>query len=347
MAFLDSQLHINVPLTDFAVAYRADLDGYMWSKLLPPKIVTKRSDYIRQIDKGNLLRKYDLRVGKGGRISEVQFKIGNNFQFNAVDYAVKTILRNSEAANADDILEYEHEQMYHALVAMHTNIEVITIKETLRDPAQLTNNVTLAAGSRWDDYTSLNSDPVDDFKIGIQKVENLTTKEPNIIFMHKMVWDRVQRHPRVLMRGGVHPTGGAIVSIEQFEKILGVAPGTIMVTTQNYNVALEDQTPDFRSMIGPDCIIARVETPSVRSYGLGCSFMFQGDGFGSNLQTIPELGTPFLVYQYPEYQSDPRLGTALNLVGGLDQKILVPDAGYLIKDCVTKTAARYGNFLNN
>ncbi len=347
MAFLDSQLHINVPLTDYAVAYRPEEDGYLWNTLLPRKYVKHRSDIIREIDKGNLLRRYDLRVGKGGQVSEVQFKVGANKTYNAVDYAVKALLRETERANSDDILMYDQEMMYHAIIAMHTNLEVLTIKETLRDPAILTNNVTLAAADRWDNYTSPNSDPLADLTTGVMFIRNRTGRYPNHIVMHENTWRKFQMHPRVLARGPVHPAGGGIVTIEMVEKILGVSPGTIKITAQNYNVALEDQTPDFRSMIGPDCIIAYTEDPNVRTYGLGASFMFQGDG-GEGMQAIPELGTPFVVYQYPAYEKDPRGAQGLNLVGAIDQKVLVPDAGYLIQNCVDKTnTAEYGNFLNN
>lgn len=351
MAFLDSQLHINVPLTDYAVAFRPELNEYLWNTLLPQKIVSHRSDLIRQIDKGQLLRKYDLRVGKASEVTEIQFKIDQNFSYNAQDYAVRTYLRQTEQMNADAILEYAQEQMYHGLVAMHTNLEVLTIKETLRDTAQLTNNVTLTPPHYWDNYLSTQSDPLNDIKRGVLQIYAKTSHWPNCIVMHAFVWDKIQRHPRILQRGPVHPSGGGIVTKEMFEDMLGVQRGTLKITAQQYNVALEDQTPDFRSMIGPDTIITYSEAPSIRGYGIGLSFMFQGSGEGrvqgSDLQPFPELGAPFVVYQYPAYDKDPRGATAINLVGALDQKVLTPDAGYLIKNCVDATNTDYANFLNN
>jgi len=347
--FTSSTLHVSVPLTDLAVAFRADENDYLWSSLLPPKVVRKRTDLIRQIDKGQLLRKYDLRAGAGGRIQEVQFKVGSNLSFNAIDYAVQAVMRNTENMEADEILQYTQEQMYHALIAMHTNIEVVTVKETLRSASIMTNNVTLVASQYWDNYTSLDSDPIDDLKVGVLAVRVKTGKMPNVIAMHEYVWDRIQRHPRVLARGPVHPQGLGIVTIEGVEKILGVEPGTIRVTAQQYNVAGEDLTADFRSMIGPDTIIAYTSPPNVREYSLGHSFMFQDGSAGGDPQLIKEIQAPFVVYEFPDNGFlDPRGATIHRLVGGLDQKVLVPEAGYLIKNCVdyTNTAA-YGNFLNN
>ena len=350
MPFLSSQLHVNVPLTDYAVSFKPDLKGYLWSTILPPKIVSKRSNLIRQIDKGQMLRKYDLRVGKGGRVQDVQFKVNANLSYSAVDYAVESILSETEGMEADEILQYEQEQMDACLYSMHTNMEVVTIKETLRDTAIMTQNISLLAPAQWDNYLSLASDPVEDLKVACLKVFTKTTHMPNVIVMHALVWDRVQRHPRVLARGGVHPVGNAIVTVEQFEKILGVEPGTIRITAAQYNTALEDQTPDFRSMIGPDTIVAYVEAPSVRSYGLGCSFMFQRTSAGgAPMDALKDVEAPFLVYEFPDVGlKDARGATIHRLVGGMDQKVLVPEAGYLIRDCVDKTnTARYESFLNN
>ena len=78
MSFLNSELHLNVPLTDLAVRFSPIEAGYLWSKLLPPKVVNKRSNFIRQISKGQLLRIGDYRVGTGGQVQEIQFKVDDS-----------------------------------------------------------------------------------------------------------------------------------------------------------------------------------------------------------------------------------------------------------------------------
>lgn len=354
MPFIDSQLHYNQALTDYAIGFRQDIAGYLWSRLLPPKTVTKRSDVIRQIDKGQLLRKYDLRVGSSGRITEVQFKIGANFNFNAIDYAVEATMKKSEVSNADAILEYEQELIYHAMVAMHTNIEVITVKETLRNPAILTNNIDLASAlaSRWDQYHSASSSPIKDIKQRVLLIKSRTGHAPTICLMHDMVWDVVQRHPDTLARGAVNPIGNAIVTKEQFEKICDLPPGSLITTSQTYNIAAEGAPDDFRSFIGPDCLLAYCAPAATRSFSLGQSFQFIGEADEEMAQKAGlgegGGGLPFLVLQYPDHNRDPRGANVLRVVGGLDQKVLVPAAGELILNCVDKAnSAAYGNFLNN
>lgn len=338
MSFLNSELHLNVPLTDLAVRFSPIEAGYLWSKLLPPKVVNKRSNFIRQISKGQLLRIGDYRVGTGGQVQEIQFKVDNSLQFNCIDYAVEAVLRQTEDMEADEILQYAQEQIYTCMISMNGFVEYVTIKQTLRNPATLTQNFSLTPSEYWDNYNSQASDPIEDLKVACLKVFVATTKMPNMIVMHAMVWDRVQRHPRVLARGGVHPTGNAIVSIAQFEDILGVEHGTLCITTQQYNTALEDQTPVYSSFIGPDTIVAYCEPSSVRNFGLGQSFMFQRASAGGANEIIKDLEAPFVVYEFPDVgQKDPRGATVHRIVGGLDQKVLVPEAGFLIQNCVDAT----------
>jgi len=347
MAFNASTLHVNVPLTDLANRFTPEMEGYLWSRLLPPKVVTKRSDLIRQIDKGNLLRLYDLRAGDASRIQEVQFKVNSNLSFNAIDYGVQTILRNTERMEADEILQYDQEQMFTALVSMHTNLEYVTITQTLRDTSLLTNNVTLTAAEYWDNRTSMDSDPILDLTAACMSVFTKTTKMPNVIVMHAYVWRAIQQHPKVLARGPVHPTGSGIVTIPMFEEILGVQSGTIHVTAQQYNRGNQGGSDLFTSMIGPDTIVAYVGPPSQRAYSLGYSFMFQDGSAGGDPQVIKEIEAPFVVYEFPDNGLfDVRGATVHRLVGALDQKVLVSDAGYLIKNCVDySNAALYGQML--
>ena len=55
------------------------------------------------------------------------------------------------------------------------------------------------------------------------------------------------------------------------------------------------------------------------------------------------------MYEFPDMGlKDPRGATIHRLVGGLDQKVLVPESGFLITSCVDATRTNlYDNMLNN
>lgn len=348
MAFLDSGLHVNEALTDLCLAFRQDQEGYCWNKILPQKVVRHRSDYIRQIDKGQLLRLYDLRVGAGGRVKDVQFKIGENLKYNAVDYAVEAVMRATESSNADAIIEYEQELIYNAMIAFNQNLEYLTIKNTVRSTTFMTNNTTLTGGDRWDQYNSPSSDPIMDIKQAALRIKSRTGYMPNVLMMHDMVWDVIQRHPRSLERAPVHPSGSGIFTKEAFERVCDLPPGSLITTSMTYNTALEDQTASYTSFIGPDVIMAYVAPSSTRNYGLGQSFMWAGQNAG-DMQKLAGAGIqgPFVVYQFPDNNRDPRGANVLRIVGGIDQKILNTDAEELFVSVVDgSNTAAYGPFLS-
>lgn len=352
MAYLNSQLHINQALTDYAIAFRPEMEDYLWSTALPKKVVRHKSDYIRSIDKGQLLRLWDLRASHQMRpAQEVQFKIGANYLYTCVDYAARAILDPVERANADSVLQYDEEQMFMALMAMQTNFEKICIKDTLRNPAVLTNNTAITPANRWDNYASPTSDPVGDIVAAVELIRARTGgKAPNFIAMHRLVWNQIQKHPSVLARGAVNPGGLGIVTQSQFEQILDLAPGSLHLTSAQYNTAVEGTPDDFRSFIGPDVIIGYVDAnPGVRSYGLGQSFMFMPTEIDAAGVKIKSGSTdPLMVLEYPGYDIGPMgVSTVARVYGSVDFKVLVPDAGALLSGVVNPTNPLYGGLLNN
>ncbi len=355
MAFTNSQLHVNQALTDYAISFRPEKEDYLWPVALPKKVVRHKSDYIRQINKAQILRLWDRKASSVQKSAqEVQFHLDANQTYACFDYSARAILDPIERANADDVLQYDQEQLFSALMAMQTQLEYVAIKQTLRNPAILTQNVAVTTPFQWDNYTSPFSDPINDIKIALEKVRVATGgKNPNFLAMHRYVWNQVQQHPAVLARGPVHtvPFGLGIITPALFEQILDIPPGSFHITSAQYNIEQESTalTGDYRAFIGPDCIIAYNEpNPGTRSYGLGQSFMFMGQNLQmEGVKFIPNATDPIMVTEFPLYGQGP-LGyvTAAQVYGSVDFKVTVPDAGYLLTNVVNPAnTALYGTML--
>lgn len=358
MAQNDSVLHLNVPLTDLAVAFRADHKKFLWQKLMPPKVVPNTSNIIRQIDRANLMSLPDIRAGANGFMSEVQFKMGADINYRCIDYSVEVVKDRRERANADSILQYDEEMLYTGLTKVHGVLERVVFT-TMRDTTNYDANhtVTLAGGDRWDQLNSPNSDPIADLKNAILQVQVQTGGASSgkiYVILHGMVWNQIQLHPNILARAPVHPSGGGIMTVPIFEEILfgkkgdpNSVDGEVIVTMNFYNAGNEGATEDMRAFVGPDVVVTYAEPPSPRNFGYGCAFMFSGVDEGIDFLT-KSGGPPLVVYSYP----DPKRGTygsdVDRIVGSVDFKVLNNKAGYLIKSVVdgTNTTA-YGSFLSS
>jgi len=334
MAFNQGLLHISRPLTDLVVSYDPGQDGFVRSKFFPRKAVPHMTDKIRQISKADLLRTYDLKVGSDSKVHEVQFRLDADLTFSAQAYAAQAVISTLEAGNADAEVAYEQRQTMAANLALTNSLEYVSINGTLRSTAVMTVNTTLGSSARWDNYTSTSSDPIGDLITGCQSVRGYTGKDPNSICFSEWTWNAMAQHPAVLARMPVHtnPTG-AILTPKILEEILRVAPGTVTVTARSYNSAIQGETAVYKSFLGSDVVVARVEDPSLSDFGLGHEFAYSG--FGSD---------PVSVIKYPDMSRGALGGDVVRVVSIVDFKVTNPTAGYLIK--TTLNTSNYGGFVD-
>lgn len=344
MSMFNSTLHIPQAVQNIAVAYDPSRHGFVWDRLLPRYVSEHRTDYIRSIDKGQTLRLYDLRSGKGSRIQDVNYKPSSNFLFRCSDYAVEAIISNTERMEADAALKHEVRQTMQAITSMQIQQEYLTMA-VLRDNTILTAGATLTAPDQWDNDLSPDSFPLQDLQDACLQVMVNTGAKANRIVMHSFTLAALRRHRKSLAVFGIAPNVGALASIAQIEEWIGCEKGAIIETAAHYNAAQEKQTDDFRAFIGPDVIVARVEEPNLDNYGLGVSVCFQGENsqWGGE---VPEVQGPMLVLSYFDPKADVRGAWVNRVVCSIDQKIMVPKAGYLLKSVVDgSNTAKYGSFL--
>ncbi len=339
MAFLQSQLHVDRPLTDLVQAYDATQDGHIRSLFFPRKPVSKLSDQIRVISKPDLLRAYDLEAGSEGRVKEVQFRTGTSLTYQAIPRAALVSLSGLDQLNADEELQFEQRQTMQAFGAMAIDLEYQAVKNVLRNTGVMTANTTLSAGQRWDNFASTSSDPIADLLAAATAIQVQTGKPANKLAMCVFTWRKLQQHPNVLSRLYLNAGGAAagILTKKVLAEILDLEGGesAITITAASYNSAQQGATAAYKLFLGSDVLMARTESPSLSDFGLGHEFAFSGFG-----------GDAFAVIKY----NDPARGVLgadlAKVVSMVDYKVLNPLAGYLIKTCLNTSASEYGSFVD-
>lgn len=351
MAYNSSLLHLPVPLADLAVSFRADMTQYMWDSLLPIKMVTKRFDLIRAFNKGNQLRRHELRTGSRGQgLARVRFKLDPEKSYLCQDYAVEALTDNREEQEADDIVQYASEHIYNLTLAMQTGMEYLTINETLRSASVMTNyeDLSLTPEYQYDNKGSPDSDPIVQWRRICNTIRVKTGgHRVNRCVMSSFTWQKVQENSHLLALGNFRTYENAFAIARYVEDYCNMEPGAIRITDAQYNSAKEEQTDALRLFIGPDVIFAYVEPPNTRTYGLGLSFMFPGGSEGPINVAVPEIRAPFSVLSFPDLGQETVFGgTKIRIAGGIDQKILNADAGYLVKNAIDgSNTALYGDWL--
>ena len=348
MPVRDRTLWVPRPLEDFVLAYTPDQDQYLFQSVAPKKPVKHKADTIRKESKGALLQNIDVSIGPNGQFPQVNLEMDTSQNYLTVPYGVEVPLVDDERANAGSEIQYDQRQVKFGLTYLMTRFEWISIKNKFRNAASFGSNVVAlgpnpGSGSgprQWTNTNSIKSKPYADWNFACGRVENRTGKRPNFIGLHARTWDVMIDHPSVKARAERELGGGAYMTIELWEKILRLKPGTIRLTNAMYNLSRDPDNPDYRSFIGPDVIFAMNEPGQMNSQGLAQTFWFTGLENSSGMKDFSVQGmndlTPageVVVRSYPA----PWVGkgaTMVKIFGEWDLKILNWEAGFLLRNCV-------------
>lgn len=326
----DNGLHLSQALTDLVGAYVPDADGYIRSRLYQRKDVSHLTDKIRQIAKADMLRLYDAKQGPDGAFGRVQYRIDSSLTFNCQVYGLEAAIDDIDAMNADAALMHAQRQTMVANNALNIALEKVAVSQ-LRDTSVMTNNVTVAAANRWDNYASATSDPIIDLQNWITDTEARTGgKKVNRIALAKWVYNVLKNHPNVIERYKANDvTVGAKLTTSWLENLLDLEPGTIIVTSATYSNSTQPNAANQVSYLGPDCIIAHVEDGGLNDYSLGHEFAFNG-----------YTSDPVVVLTYRDFTKG--LGQDIVKVASIvDLKVTQPDAGFLAKNVVNSSVSAY------
>ncbi len=337
MAFAPGVLHVNRPLTDLVVSFDPSEQGYLRNVFFPRKNVDKKSNQIRQVSKGELLRLQDPKQSPDGRVKEVQFAMDTTLSYQCITYAFQAVMDAEERAMADSEVAYDMRMLQSAYLKMSTALEYLAIKDTLR---AVSANATLSAGTTtWDANTSPSSDPVSDLLTGVNIIKDNIGKDGDIhIGMHLYTWTALKQNPNVLSRAPVHTVGptGAIMTKDILCDILDIPHGNLHVTTAHYTSGQEGETDAFKAFIGSDVLMAHVEDPSLSDFGQGHEFSFSGYN-----------GTdPYTVLTFPDNNRAPWGADISRIIASVDYKQTNANAFYRIASAVDTSKTAYNSRLD-
>lgn len=333
-------IHVPQPLVDLCVAYDPSSDAHIRNKFFPRRPVAHTSDYIRTIDKSQMLRLYDLEMAPNSIAPTVSFKPGSNLQYNCTPFGARAAVNQYDVANADAALQFEMRATKQALLSVGVRMEYLAVISTLRSASVMTNNRTLAAPQYWDNYGSADSDPIADLipAVSLVRVRSGKPSGKVLVAMHQFVWDRVRQHPNVIARCLYSGAPGALITKEIFASVIGLnSADDLVITSAHFTSSKEGaSTTTYSSFIGPDVIVGFSDDGGLDDQALGHEFAFNGL-VGDD---------PFFVRKY-RVEQEGMMGQDYVQVGvSADYKVTNVDAGFLLKTVVdTSNTALYGTFL--
>lgn len=294
-----------------------------------------QSDLVWEEDVLHLMRRQQAVVGPDGSFPVINYRMRGTRQWDIPLQVYKVINPNIEDQTTDPpqtpLQRRQRTAWFKARI--EREIQAWTL---LRDPAQITQNVTLSAGQRLDDIHSSSSDPMAILRLACRRIKERTGRKVTDIYIPEAGYLQMCRHDQI-MREAVNKLnlGSDRVTINNniIERLIDdslIEPGAVKTFNMIFNDTNDGPAAtDQEKFVYPCGPMVFVQTRAVpggtggNDYGLGLGKYL--DIVKSAMPNDPDIqivtgNEGFGVYEAPEY----------NIAGhGTQQQILSAWAPFL------------------
>ena len=234
-------VHVDRPLTDFALNYRPQ--GFIADRVLTNVNVPKQSDLYVNFSQADLFRIDDDRRAPGAEANKTGVRVGST-NFTCINYALKTEVTQEERANADPIFLNWIET---GRVAATMDKLLLSRDQRVSSLVFNTSNIgsNAAVASSWSDQITGHSDPMGDFWKASDVVFNATGYRPNVAVFGINPYNAFRRHQDVVTKatnpnylgGGNYPDTQKIAQLLELDEVL-VGAAQANTNQENLNMTL-------------------------------------------------------------------------------------------------------------
>jgi hypothetical protein len=312
-----SDIHVDQPLTNLAVAYSPRKFNMIADKIVPIVPVDKDSDkYFTYTQKDRFTLPETVR-GPKGKANEVDWSVSND-TFSCVDHALAEFISDKEGANADEPIN-----LLEDTTEFVVDLLLLKREKEIADALTTSGNygasyrTTLTGTDQWSDDSS---DPIG----AIDTAKAALFYPANTIVLGKQVYDALRRHPQLLdhVKGGATSRDAAKIGIEQMKAIFELE--NILVGDGKYNASNKAQTASYSYVWGKYAILAYVD-PNSRPKTVSWRKLFSYSAYGYNSG-----------YRVRRYRDETRGGggTTVEVEMSYVNKEVCSDLGYLISAAI-------------
>lgn len=312
-----SDVHVNRPLTNIAVAYIQSTTDFIADKVFPIVPVAKQSDryFVYTIDdwfRDEAQERAPSTESAGGGWS-----IDNTPTYYCRIYAFHKDIDDDIRANADEPIDLDRDATTFVTQKLLIKRETIWATNYFRPGVWGTTKVGGVDFAKWSDYT--NSTPIEDIGQGIIDIARRTGFKPNVLVLSPDVFNVLKSHPKVLDR--IKYTQKAVITEDILAGLLGV--DRVLVPWAVVNTAAEGATKDMQFIFSNGALLVYANpTPSILKPSGGYIFVWTGLPGGV-------AGIRVRDFRIEERKSD-RIEAEM----AIDCKLVAPDVGVFFSDVI-------------
>jgi len=315
------------------------------------------------IDEDHQLRLVPGIAGPNGNLPNVQFRTREPLRWRIPIYGWNAPLGVIDEQATDSQLQPRKQQIdivYNKALIYNEWLACQFLRDATGTltPYPANHIVTKAAGSRWDDLYSANSDPIADLMLGAEYIEQDSGLPCNLVIMTRSHLRKLKAH-RTVMSYAVNKLEWdkkRELTTEVLELLAGLPQGSIQITNALYEKSPDgpNATRQRRYYMGPDVWMGAVgeglrEDISDNTWGYG-RYLSLTEATGGNEQFPRVTGgnEGLLVMNYPIFGDKlPLGGTTTQVVMAKKNQVQNASAGVIIKAALDPMRSEYRGFLSD
>ncbi len=319
-----SDLHVNVPLTNVSIAYLQNSAAYIADKVFPKVPVKKQSDLYTKYSKLDWRRTNAEKRAPGTETKGVGWKTDHGQYFCHV-YGVHKDVDDQTRANADSIYNLDRDATEFVTNQLLLKRDLDWNAAFFKAGVWETEYTGGTDFTQWDDS---DSDPVDDVSQWSIEFRKLTGQAPNVMVLGAHTMQKLKQHPAIIER--IKYTQRGIVSEDLIATLFGVnrlytsyatigdGPETTDARTQEATATYDFITPGKGALL-----LHTPSAPGLQTPAAGYTFTWNGY-LGGNAQ-----GIRVKRFRMEQIASD-RIEAEMTY----DQHVVCPDMGVFIDAAV-------------
>ena len=309
-------VHVNVPLTNFAQKYLQDQMNFIATRAMPMLPVTKQSDQYYIFSRDDFYRDQAQIRADGTESQGGGFTLSSETYFSDV-YAFHKLVTDRQRLNQDEVINLDQSATQYVMHKM-----LIRREREFQD--------TFVKASVWDtDFTpttkwnAANSTPIEEIRTGKRTVMGNTGYMPNRMIMARDVYDTLLDNDAVLDRinGGATTALPALVQRQRLAEILEL--DEIFVMDAVYNSSLEGAASQSTQFVLTDGALLYYAPASVGPEEPSAGVAFNWTGMGGS----SPAGTRIKRIRNEDKEAD-----KIEAQMSFDHKVTGSELGYFFND---------------
>ncbi len=280
-----NQVHQDVPLTAFSLAYMLSQDQFVADQAFPILPVTKQSDKYYTYDIGPWLRDQMKRRAPGEDYAMSGWTLSTD-SYLCDQWALAHPIADEERDNSDDALDQDQDAAEFLMQQALIRRERAFSSDFMVTGVWTTDNST---ATDWDASGGL---PITNVQVAARTILSASGKSPNVAVMGLIVFQALQTNAQITdlvkytSRALPNDLSAAIIA-----SALGVE--RVLVGTASYESAEEGVTSSILPILDDDCLIAHVAERAGRKVPTaGMTFVWakeSGGGVGTIVRVRDDM----------------------------------------------------------